>query len=154
MALSYGNASLFMSDCVCASLIFTSFIDVQSLVCVDPKYFNWSPFSSVFHSSICWQMVLVWCCWRQFLGKTPALLSQGPLAGVLIVVRNKVRQSCISRTVWPRIAKLYRNLYTCRVCDRTGYDITTYFRPEVIDVRKRDENDASDGFTWNFSGTA
>ena len=31
-----------MAECACASLIFTSFIDVPSWVCVDPKYLNWS----------------------------------------------------------------------------------------------------------------
>ena len=40
-------ASLIMVECACASLIFTSFFDVQSLVCVDPTYLNWSISSSV-----------------------------------------------------------------------------------------------------------
>ena len=36
-----------MAECACASLIFTSFTDVPSLVCVEPKYLNWSTSSSV-----------------------------------------------------------------------------------------------------------
>ena len=36
-----------MAVCAFASLIFTSFIDVLSLVCVDPKYLNWTTSSSV-----------------------------------------------------------------------------------------------------------
>ena len=47
---------------------------------------------------------------------------------VVVVVRNKVRQSYNSRTVCPRITMLYRHgrahlPYTC-----TGYDVTRYFR--------------------------
>ena len=38
--------SLVMADFVCASLIFTSFIDVPSLICVDPLLL------ALFHSSI------------------------------------------------------------------------------------------------------
>ena len=41
-------ASLFRTECACVSLIFTSFIDVPSLVCVDPRYLKWSTSSSVF----------------------------------------------------------------------------------------------------------
>ena len=65
---------------------------------------------------------------------------------VMIVERRrrrsyKVRQSQISRTVWPRIAQFYGNLQTYRAYNNAGYDITMYFRPEVIDVRKTTEND-------------
>ena len=35
-------ASLVVAECACASLILTSFIDVLPLVCVDPRYLNWS----------------------------------------------------------------------------------------------------------------
>ena len=41
-----------------------------------------------------------------------------------------------------------------RACNRTWHEVTMYFRPEVIDVRKRAENDASDGFGSNSSGAA
>ena len=41
-------AGLVTADYDCARLIFTSFIDVPSLVCVDPRYMNWSTSSSVF----------------------------------------------------------------------------------------------------------
>ena len=58
----------------------------------------------------------------------------------------KVRQSYISRMVLPRITKFYTNFHTRRFYKRAGYVTTMYFRSEVIDVRKRDENDASDGF--------
>ena len=48
MALFFHSiASLVMAECACASLIFTSFTDVPSLVCVEPKYLNWSTSSSV-----------------------------------------------------------------------------------------------------------
>ena len=33
--------NLVMAECACASLTFTSFNDLPSLVCVDPKYLNW-----------------------------------------------------------------------------------------------------------------
>ena len=36
----------------------------------------------------------------------------------------KVRQSYISRTVWPRIIKFCMNLHTRRVYNHTGYDVT------------------------------
>ena len=42
------TASLVMAECACASLIFNFFVDVPSLVCVDPKYLNWSTSSSGF----------------------------------------------------------------------------------------------------------
>ena len=42
------NDSLVMAECTCASLIFTSFNDVPSLICVvpNPKYLNWSTSSN------------------------------------------------------------------------------------------------------------
>ena len=47
MALFIHNiTSLDMAKCACACLIFTSFVDVPSLVCVDPKYLNWPTSSS------------------------------------------------------------------------------------------------------------
>ena len=45
---SHNTASLDMAECACASLIFTSFNDVPSLVCVDHKYLNWSTSSNTF----------------------------------------------------------------------------------------------------------
>ena len=39
-------ASLVMAEYACASPIFTSFINALPLVCVDPKYLNWSTSSS------------------------------------------------------------------------------------------------------------
>ena len=49
MALFFHSsiASPVMAECACASLVFTSFTDVLSLVCVEPKYLNWSTSSSV-----------------------------------------------------------------------------------------------------------
>ena len=45
MALFFHSiASLVMAQCAFASLIFTSFTDVRSLVCVEPKYLNWPNF--------------------------------------------------------------------------------------------------------------
>ena len=46
--LLYSIASLVMSECACVSLILTTFTDVPSLVCVEPKHLNWST-----HSSVC-----------------------------------------------------------------------------------------------------
>ena len=41
MALFFhSTASLVMAECACTSLIITSFIDVPSLVSVDPRYLN------------------------------------------------------------------------------------------------------------------
>ena len=57
-----------------------------------------------------------------------------------------MRKSYISGTVQPRITKFYTILHTHRVDNHTGYDVTICFRSEVIDVRKRADNDASDGF--------
>ena len=37
------------------------------------------------------------------------------------------------------------------VYNHSGYDVTSYFRSEVIDILKTVENAASDGFGWNFS---
>ena len=51
--------SLVVTEYACASLTFTSFIDVPSLLRVDHKYLNWST-SSAFYSST------LWCCWRGF----------------------------------------------------------------------------------------
>ena len=90
---------------------------------------------------------------------------------VVVVVRRKVRQSYISRTDWPGIAKFYKSLHivytrfkilialcvywnkfihskfkTGGVYKDNGYDVTIYFRSEVIGVRKTAENDASEGF--------
>ena len=49
MALFFhSTASLVMAECACVSLIFTSLNDVQSLVCVDCNYLNWSTSSSTF----------------------------------------------------------------------------------------------------------
>ena len=51
-----------------------------------------------------------------------------------------MRQSYISRTVWPTIIKFCENLHTCRLYNHTGYDVTLYFRSEVIGVRKTADN--------------
>ena len=59
---------------------------------------------------------------------------------VVYVVRNKVRQSYISRTVRPRIIKFCANLCTRLVHNHTGYDVTMYFRSEVIEHRKTADN--------------
>ena len=41
MALFFQSiARLVIAECACANLIFTPFIDVPSLVCVDPKYLS------------------------------------------------------------------------------------------------------------------
>ena len=38
------------------------------------------------------------------------------------------------------------SLHTSQIYNYTGHDITMRFRSEVIDVRKRAENDPSNGF--------
>ena len=58
----------------------------------------------------------------------------------------KMRQSYISKTVWPRITKFYVNIRSRQIYNQTWYDVTMYFRSEVIDVRKRAVNDVFDGF--------
>ena len=53
----------------------------------------------------------------------------------LSFVRHKVRQSYISRTVWPRITKLCSDIQAdllYRVCD--GCDVTSYFRSAFMEV--------------------
>ena len=68
-----------------------------------------------------------------------ALLSQGPSAGVVVVVvvirrrrSYKVRQSYISRTLWPKIAKFCVDIHTNLLYVHARYDVTSYFRSEVI----------------------
>ena len=46
MFVFFPIANLVMAEHAYASLIFTSFIDVTPLVCVNPKYLNWSTSSS------------------------------------------------------------------------------------------------------------
>ena len=75
-----------------------------------------------------------------FLGKKPyGVCPCVTYAGVVVVVavRHKVRQSYISRTVWPRLTKFGMILHTGWIYNPTGNDVTIYFRSEVIDVRKR-----------------
>ena len=57
----HSTASLVMAECACASLIFTPFNVVPSLLGVDPKYLIWSTSSITFHSSTYWWMALAWC---------------------------------------------------------------------------------------------
>ena len=67
-----------------------------------------------------------------FLGKKP---SEGvsPIATRTVSVCKNVY---CAKMVWPRIAKFYTNLRNGRVNYTAGYDITIYFRSEVIDVPK------------------
>ena len=69
-----------------------------------------------------------------------------PKVVVVVAVRNKVRLSYISRTVCSKITTFYVKIHNRRAYNHTGYDVTTYFRSAVIDVRKRAENDAFGGF--------
>ena len=41
MVLFFQSQSLVITECACASLIFTSFVDVPSSVCADPKCLKW-----------------------------------------------------------------------------------------------------------------
>ena len=44
----HSTAGLVVAECACTCLVSTSYNDVQSLVCVDPKYLNWATSSSTF----------------------------------------------------------------------------------------------------------
>ena len=47
MALFFNSIAIVIAEGACASVIFTSFTDIPSLVCVEPKYLNGSTSSSV-----------------------------------------------------------------------------------------------------------
>ena len=51
------------------------------------------------------------------------------------VVHHKESGSNISKTVWPRITKFYRGIRTGTLFSHTEYDVTTYFRSEVIAIK-------------------
>ena len=40
-------ADLYLQSTACANMFFTSFVDAPSVICVDPKYLNWSSCSSI-----------------------------------------------------------------------------------------------------------
>ena len=67
----------------------------------------------------------------EFLGKTPYVMT-GVWQCRLFVVRHKMRQSYIWRIVWPRMAKFYMDIHADQLCIHTGYDVTSYFRSEII----------------------
>ena len=58
--------------------------------------------------------------------------------------------------VWDRLQIFMRNadIHADMVLSHTEYDVTSYFRSTVIEIRKKAENAASDGFGSNFSGAA
>ena len=73
-----------MTECFCTSVIFTSFIDVPSLVCVDSRNLNWPTSSCVFpfiHK--CWKMVLALF---SFLSLDEAVASRA----VIVIVSGSV----------------------------------------------------------------
>ena len=43
-------------------------------------------------------------------------------------VRHEISSSNVSKTVWPRITKYYRDNHTDMVDNQTGYDVIIYFR--------------------------
>ena len=47
-------------------------------------------------------------------------------------VRHKIGSSNSSKTVWPKITTFYNDIHTDIVYSHTGYDVTIYFRLEVI----------------------
>ena len=124
------NATRSKRETFTTSVIFTS---LASVVCVDQKYFNGLALSSTCPLNVILEGA------HQYRRRSP--------------VRDKVRQSYISRTVWPSITKFYTIIHTGRFYNHTWYDVTSHFRYEVIGARKTDENDASDGFWWNFART-
>ena len=65
----WSKASLVMVECASCStsLLFSSFTDFPSVVCVDPRYLNWFTSHSIFpFIHILVDMALAWCCWRWF----------------------------------------------------------------------------------------
>ena len=60
-------------------------------------------------------------------------------------VRDKVSPSNISRTVWPRITELYKDIHIDQLCSHAGYDVNNFFRTVAM-AKKTVENAATDGF--------
>ena len=50
-----------------------------------------------------------------------------PLPASVFVVHHKVSGLHVSKPVWPRITRFYRDIHTDLVHSYTGYDITSYF---------------------------
>ena len=70
-----------------------------------------------------------------FLDKTPVwhfCLMSWPAYASVVVRRHKVRQSHLSRTLWPRIIKFYVGTHTDLFYIHTRYDVTYCFRSEVL----------------------
>ena len=51
-------------------------------------------------------------------------------------VRHKLRQSYISRTVWPSTTKFNMNLHAGRIYSHTRYDITRYYKLQLNTAQK------------------
>ena len=66
------------------------------------------------------------------------------------VVHHKVSGSNILETVLPRITKYIRYIHTDLPYSHIIYDVTGYFRSDVI-AKETLVNAASDGFRWNLS---
>ena len=79
----------------------------------------------------------------------PANWGQQPRTPVSFV-RHKVKQSYSSRMVCPRINKFYSDIHTDLLYISTVYDVTIYFRSEVIAIQIV-ENADSYGCGRNFS---
>ena len=91
------------------------------------------------------------------LSKTPQGVLPISTKGPSAVFRRRgsfyhnVSGSNISKTVWPRNTKFYRHIRTDLLYSRTGYDVTSYFRSDVVAKKPSRLNSSSDGFGWNFS---
>ena len=77
-------ASLVMVQCACASLNFTSFTDVPSLVCVEPKYLNWftspivCPFISMLEDGLGLMLLTRILLLLELISMPSAAVSSGP----------------------------------------------------------------------------
>ena len=52
--------------------------------------------------------------------------------GFIMFVRREINSSNMSKTIWPRITKFYRDIHTNIVYSHTGYEAIIYFRSKII----------------------
>ena len=75
-----------------------------------------------------------------FLGETQGVSRYWDKASAMfgrLFFRREFSSSNISKTVWPRIAKVYGDIHTDIVYSHTGYCFIIYFRSEVIEENSR-----------------
>ena len=84
------------------------------------------PLHCITHGASKFRWSLLSDLFSPFLNKTPYY--HGIRRPASSFVRNKVRQSYTSRTVWTRITEFYTGIHTGRLYNLAGYDVTGYFR--------------------------